>query len=338
MKKGKQAEGIYKLFSGIFLLSMLLYCTACHCLESVFDVDQIPQTARQHQIQLKDPTTLSVQSINQQDLHLHQIGDPIYPGMSGEFYDLAVERGAQSVIIPQYSTYFMVWLPPEWGDLPEKRLLFLYHGHDGTAAPRLNYLFENATKYQFGMVSVQWGWRPEKEPAYRYLDETENGMRVAYDIVRLALDYIGEHHGVDRNLSAWNGFSRSSGHSIVYAYLDMHSGEPVFQLYMGIAGGFNIRTPFVDGLVNGDYGQQPIEGMRSYLWCGTEDTATGERVIEGIPDSVCERQALSQEIITQRGGEALLFTRTPQAGHMTWNSNPELQVEAIELWYQLTTD
>jgi len=77
-----------KLFSGIFLLSTLLYCTACHRLESDFDIAEIPQTARQHQIQLKDPTTLSVQSINQQDLHLHQIGDPIYLGMSGEFYDL----------------------------------------------------------------------------------------------------------------------------------------------------------------------------------------------------------------------------------------------------------
>jgi hypothetical protein len=284
---------------------------------------------------IKDPTTLAVQDIDVSELREHQEGDLKYPGMSGSFYDLAIERGAKAVVIPEYSTHFIYWLPDNWSDLNEKRVIILMHGHDGTAAPRLNDLYESAAKYGLGMVSIQWGWRPGKGQEYRYLDETVDGMKVSYHIMEIALDYIALHHGVDKGLSAWNGFSRSSGHSIAYAYLDKESGNNYFQLFMGIAGGLNIVTPFIGGLADGEYGEDPVKGKAFYLWCGTADEIKEERKVEGYPDMVCGRQELSKDILVERGGIIKGFTATPNAGHMTWNSKSELQEEAIEIWLSM---
>ena len=319
----------------IVFIALIVVLSLSGCSSTSGSEENTSDHSGNSQEQLKDPTTLTEQSIDISNLKEYEPGDIRYPGMSGKYFDLALERDSKAVVIPEYSTHFVYWLPPGWENLEEKRILFLFHGHDGTAAPRLNDLYDNALAYQIGVVSIQWGWRPEKGEDYRYLDETVEGMHVAYHIVEIALDYIEAHHGVDKNLSAWNGFSRSSGHSIVYAYLDTESGNGFFQLYMGIAGGFNIRTPFIEQLVNGEYGEKPVEGKNFYLWCGTSDEATDERVIEGYPNSVCERQQLSRDILLERGGTVMKLRATPDAGHMTWNSKPKLQTEALELWLNI---
>lgn len=291
--------------------------------------------ARPSPATIKDPTTLVVQEIDVSKLKEHQQGDFEYPGMSGRFYDLAIERGAKAVVIPEYGTHFIYWLPDNWENLEQQRVMILMHGHDGTAAPRLDDVYENAVEYGFGMVSIQWGWRPGRGQEYRYLDETIEGMKVSYHIMEIALEYIELHHGVDKELSAWNGFSRSSGHSIVYAYLDKESGNNYFQLFMGIAGGLNLLTPFIGGLADGDYGPEPVKGKNFYLWCGTADKIKGEKRIEGYPDTVCGRQELSERILRERGGVIKGFTATPNGGHMTWNRRPELQREAIDIWLDM---
>ena len=84
--------------------------------------------------------------------------------------------------------------------------------------------------------------------------------------------------------------------------------------------------------MDGEYGEVPVKGKAFYLWCGTADEVTEERKVEGYTDMVCGRQELSKEILDERGGLIKGFTATPEAGHMTWNSKPELQREAIEIW------
>lgn len=279
-----------------------------------------------------DPTTLSVQDINASELVEHSGMEGGYIGLSGQYYEFARQIGARTVVIPDYGTYFIYWLPEKWSDLEKKRVMMLLHGHDGTAAPRLYDVYENAKRYGFGMVSIQWGWRPRMEEDYRYLDETVEGMGVGYHIMELALEYIEHRHNVDKHLSAWNGFSRGSGSSIAYAYLDRKSGNNYFQLFMGIAGGLNLGSPLVSGLVKGEYGESPVTGKRFYLWCGTADMVAQERLIEGLPDTVCGRQELSAAALEDRGGVIEGFTATPEGDHMTWNRQAELQVEAIQLW------
>jgi hypothetical protein len=285
---------------------------------------------------IKDPLSLRLQDVDVTRLREHKQSDPEYPGMAGRYYDLAVERGARTVIVPEYGTYFLYWLPDDWSALEEKRVLAVMHGDDGTAAPRLHDLYEHAFEYGFGLASIQWGWRPSPGEDYRYLDETVEGMKVSYHIMELALEYIDRHHGLEETLSAWNGFGRSSGHSIVYAYLDKASGNNYFQLFMDIAGGLNATMPFVRGVVDGDYGPQPVRDKRFYLWCGTADDLKESPGTDGSSDTVCASQESSQQALVARGGVIAKFSALPDAGHMTWNSEPELQKEAIDIWLQET--
>lgn len=150
-------------------------------------------------------------------------------------------------------------------------------------------------------------------------ETTHTLMSVLPTILEIALEYLDLHYTVDKQLSCWNGFSRGSGSSIAYAYLDKNGGK-YFTLFMGIEGGLNINVPFIADLVHGKYGETPVEGCYFYLWCSTADK-------EGV---TCERVTKSATILKERGGVDVVVT--PDGGHMLWNNSPELQGDAVTLW------
>jgi len=230
-----------------------------------------------------------------------------------EDFSRAKKAGCKIVNLPQYGTFFVYWLPEGFGRLREKRVLVMMHGSNGNAYRHILNMTDAGGKFGFGLVSIQWGWPSGKLGRYRYLSPMSS-----YRIMTAAVEYMALRHGIDKHLTAWNGFSRSSTQCAIYAFLDRQSGNDYFNFFIAVSGGIGPEQRMVRDLLSGRHGERPIEGEHFYLWNGKQDVRRTE----------CMRNSVS---ILEKLGGAVTFRET--AGiHGGFYHKPLCQAEAVELW------
>jgi len=267
----------------------------------------------------RDPTTIPLQELGTstfEESEIDRLG--IYKTME-EPFDFCNGIGAKVVNIAEYETFFVYYLPEGWEDLEEKKVMVLLHDSDECAYSRIQGLYESAEKYSFAIVSLQWGWRPMKNGDYKYLDQD-----VLYDASIMALRYLEERYDIDEDDVAWNGYGRSGGVSIAQAYYDVEKNG-WFSLFMEISGGLDTSVSMVDDLIEGAYGESPIEGKSFYLWCGTADNG-------GL---TCEDMTLDCDLLVGMGAVVDYFDIGQDMDKTYWNNTPESQEHAIELWLNI---
>ncbi len=282
--------------------------------------------------ELIDPLDLVVTDIDVSDLKEEDIDVYGFSERGADDYEFCQEIGARVVHIPEYSTYFAYWLPDNWDQLEEKRALVMMHGSVANAYAMFPHLYDTAEREEFALISLQWGWVPDNSGSadYVYLHDSEEGLRVAYDLMTVALDYVELHFDLDKELSAWNGFSRGSSASVAYAYLDKESENDYFQLFMSIAGPANSLNSLVANILDGTYGDNALDGKNFYLWCGTANVnVTADS--DGEIVNTCERMTNSFHPLSSLGA-SVEFIETEGGEHDTWNESTELQKEAVDLW------
>jgi len=183
-----------------------------------------------------------------------------------EVYQEAMDLGVTVVNLDDPPTYFVFWFPPGFELEREKRMLVMLHGSDGVAYRSLLRMSVVAEEEGFGIVAIQWGWPDEWGQEYDYLDPEDT-----FDMVSTALDYLEYAYGIDKHLSALDGFSMASTRSPVHANIDVYFGTYYFTLFLSISGACMATYPPMEDLLEGVYGPTPLDGCHFYFWCGTED-------------------------------------------------------------------
>ncbi len=318
----------------IFFILLLSIMLVWGCGLKKVDTEKVTLKVKQPKeestiVELKDPETLNITNVEIDQLEISTSDMLEIYKSNTEIYETVKEVGAKVVNIPEYGTFFIFWLPPEWKSLNKKRIMVLMHGKESSAYARLYDLYETAKKEKIGLVSIQWGWPLQKGEDFHYLDKTENGIKVSYELMTIAIEFIDKKFGANKKLSAWNGFSQSSSSSITYAYLDKNNRNNYFRIFISISGAIDPEKPFIKDLIDGKYGKKPLQGKHFYLWAGSVGNKDQEKI---------DKVILSKDIIKKQGGIVDKLIITEGGTRITWNSSKPLQGEAIKLWKNLSGD
>lgn len=232
-------------------------------------------------------------------------------------YIKAMAIGCHIVNLPGNDTFYVVWVPDGFSDLEEKRVMVMLHGSNGNAYQRILVMQDTAEREKFGIVSIQWGWPEEPGGEYTYLDS-----KTVHGIIIEALDYMEETYGVDKQLSAWDGFSMASTHCAEYAFWDRYFGTYFFTFFIAVSGGVGQNLPVMKDLLNGEYGPSPISGSHFYFWCSLNDQY-GLRFLKMLN---------GRRIVETLGGTVDVFRVSFFGGHGGYYHNQKYQQEAVTLW------
>jgi len=240
------------------------------------------------------------------------------------YYQEAIKSGVKVVSLRGKRPFFVYWLPEEFEKQKKKRVLVILHGTNGNAYRHLLNFQATAQKEGFALVSVQWGWPDEgaarrgTENRYAYLPADRT-----YAVMSVAIEYLSRRYGVDRNLCAWLGFSRSSTLCEAMAFYDKHRGNDYFRLFMAISGQVSPNYHMTKELASGRHGKTPLDGCHFYLWAGLRDRLR----VEGMKRS--------KKIIESVGGTVDILRIAPEA-HGGFNHSAKYQAEAVKLWKRLS--
>jgi len=252
----------------------------------------------------------------------------IYKDNSADYRD-ATEIGARIVNLHEYGTFFVYWLPPDFESLEEKRVLVILHGQNGNAYRHLVDFCQTAMREKIGIISVQWGWpnatfrgTPDRRivnwaKSYTYLPSD-----IVYEIMSTALEHMEYRHGINKHLSAWHGFSKSSTDCVLYAFYDTYTENDYFRLFIVASGEADPNQKVIPELKAGIYGDKPLRDKNFYLWCGMKD---GNR---------CQTMQSTKELVEALGGTVQIFRSGPE-GRGGFENSEDHQKEAVTLWKSL---
>ncbi len=245
---------------------------------------------------------------------------------TAEHYQEAMRLGAKIINLPEHyhNTYFVYWLPQGYELQSERRVMVMLHGTGGDAYQRISVMHEVATEYRFAIVSIQWGLPNATFDGLEYLPISE-----VYEMIHVAMDYMNYHFDVDRAHSVWNGFSRSSTHCALYAYMDEQGENPIFNYFIAVSGEVGEDLPGMENLFEErDSGGFPLEDVPFYLWGGEGDP--GEDPTDGKTRA---DQMAEGEILLESFG-ADVFLRISESGHGGFYHNLDYEREAVQFWMQ----
>jgi hypothetical protein len=217
-------------------------------------------------------------------------------------------------------TFFLCWVPDDFEDLDEKRVMVMLHGHKGNAYEQILSMQELAYREEFGLVAIQWGWPNEDydDGRYRYLSP-----QVVYDeLICKIMIFLGDRYEIDKNLCAWNGFNISSTPCAVYARLDKQTGNHFFRLFIAVSGQISPKQAIMRDMLDGLCGSEPLEGCHFYLWAGKRDRNRADLMEE------------SRETIEDLGGTVDRFAVGPE-GSAGFYQKEDHKLEAVRLWESL---
>ncbi|MBI4775421.1 MAG: hypothetical protein HY788_14830 [Deltaproteobacteria bacterium] len=229
----------------------------------------------------------------------------------------AKKQRTQVVELPGKTSSFAYWFPPNFEEMPEKRVMVLIHGHTGNPFRQILRMQNAAGEYGFGLLALPWEWPLGNGKEYRQVRP-----EMLYVAITRALDHMEARHRVDKRRSAWLGFGKAAQLCAQIAYLDRNVDRSYFELFIAVSGNLGRRAPFMKKLLDGAYGSKPLAGKRFYLWCGETD----ERVLcPGVEQS---------EAMLKRAGATVVRTRKGSEGHAGFYTNPVYIKEAVRYWRQ----
>ncbi|HEU4391345.1 MAG TPA: hypothetical protein VFV34_26335 [Blastocatellia bacterium] len=196
-----------------------------------------------------------------------------------------------------------------------KRWIVSLHGTQGYATDDLAVRYPYLKDRDVGLVSVQW-WLGAGDSPAAYYTPTE-----IYHEIDHALQKIGVHPGT----VMLHGFSRGSANSYAVGAIDAGSGRHYFSLSVASSGGVNEGYPPTRGILNGDYGEQPLRNTRWVTVAGGRDP-NPER--DGIP--AMQRTA---DWLKEQGATVVEVIEDKDGGHGVLQRNSKLARRVLDLFF-----
>ncbi len=233
----------------------------------------------------------------------------------------ATDHGARVVDLQDAGTFFLVWVPEGYAELPVRRVLVALHGTKGTAYAEFQDEYELARKNRYAVVAVQWYLPASRE----YLSP-----RRVYELADLALDYMSVRHGAQPEKAALVGFSRGSAISYEVTFWDRHEGTNHFVLTVAHSGGIpeDHPTPFCRRLIDGEHGERPLAGARFFLYAGARDEEWG--------GEMCEQIRYAARVVESRGASIERTILDPEGTHAGYRRTPSYHEDAMRRFLEAT--
>lgn len=224
--------------------------------------------------------------------------------------------------LPEYRSFFAIWLPYEYEKQTIKRTLIALHGSDGTVYPEIRDELEFAKKYKYAIVAIQW-WLGEKD---KYLSPQE-----VYKIIEISVKYMNQKYGSSLNKCAYIGFSRGSVTGYEITFLDKAKGNNYLALTICHSGHMppDMLTPFFQRLLKDEFGKEAYLGKNFFVYCGMKDEEWEERQ--------CDYMKFSKSIVEEYGGKIVGDIIDPNGKHLGLRLNKQYHENAIKKFIELTS-
>lgn len=195
-----------------------------------------------------------------------------------------------------------------------KRWIVSLHGTQGFATDDLAVWHPHLKDRDVGLVCVQW-WLGGDDARTGYYTPVQ-----IYHEIEIALRKLGVQPGA----AMLHGFSRGSANSYAVVALDAGRGRHYFSLAVASSGGVGVDYPPNRALVNGDYGQRPLQGTRWVTAAGARDPNPDR---DGIPG-----MRLAAEWLKQQGAIVVEVIEDPEEGHGALKRNPKNVRRVLDLF------
>ena len=234
-----------------------------------------------------------------------------------------LDVGARVVNLVDLGTFFALWVPDDYGTREPKRVLVLMHGTDGSAYAEISDELDLAQTHGYALVSIQW-WKGLPDAYYTALQ--------TYSVIELALRYMADVYETDPHKAALVAFSRGSAQSFEITYWDRALKNECFTLTISHSGGIptDCPPPFIQSLLACEFGGEPFDGARFFLYCGMKDEEWGIRQ--------CIQMRNAEQIVTAYGGIVEEFIEDPDGLHLGYRLDPTWHEAGIDAFLRLTAD
>lgn len=208
-------------------------------------------------------------------------------------------------------SFVSIWKPS--GTLPKLWVVSL-HGSSGFATDDLAIWHKYLAPRGIGLVTLQWWFGDNQGPRGYYQPED------IYRELEIALKRLGVRPGT----AMLHGFSRGSANLYAVAALAASRQNSYFSLFVANAGRASLDYPPTRALMEGRFGQRPLEKTRWVTVCGDRDT-NPER--DGCPGM----RATGQWLVAQ-GAQLTLAIEDPQGDHGVFHRNPKHVNQVLDLF------
>ncbi len=202
--------------------------------------------------------------------------------------------------------YYLVWVPENWAEIADRKVIVSLHGTGGCAEWMLNHWYQT-TDRQWVLVAMQY-----YDPATGQYDDDA----VIYDNLRAVLAELQAHCPLSGSEVFYHGFSRGSAQSFPVAVRD-RAGDRLFAAFIADSGCAGPNYPTLR-----DAPADALRGAHFWLWCGENDVSTVDparttcRVMEeDMRPYVEEHGGVVDALIQEEGGGHGMFNDCSAGEH-----------------------
>lgn len=227
-------------------------------------------------------------------------------------YSAVESRGGSFISLDDGNTYG-VWWQPTGFDVNTDTVVVSLGGHAGWATKDFDVWYPEISSRHYAFFSLQW-WLGKSLETNGYYEPTE-----MYDMIRQVL----VQKGVPAGHVIFQAYSMASARSYIITALDRGAGH-----YFGVTiansgvweSDYTPNAPMIDGA----FGNQPLEGTRFILYCAVHD--------EEHPDwNSCQAMDETESVIMTYGGTIDLYIKDQTGSHGSFMVNRENVRAALDV-------
>lgn len=228
----------------------------------------------------------------------------------GHFYADAAKLKPDILPTSDTQSFIVVWKATK----APKHWIVTLHGSRGYATDDLALWYPKVKDLDVGFVCLQW-WLGSGDNVAAYYTPMQ-----VYHEIDLALQKLGVQPGS----AMLHGFSRGSANSCAVVALDAGHGKHYFSLAVASSGGVALGYPPNRAILNGDYGQRPLQGTRWITAAGARDPNPDRDGIAGM-----KRTA---EWLKEQGATVIEMIEDPNEGHGALQRNANNTRRVLDLF------
>jgi hypothetical protein len=138
------------------------------------------------------------------------------------------------------------------------------------------------------------------------------------------IDVALQRLGVQPGAAMLHGFSRGSANAYAVEALDAGQGRRYFSLCVASSGSVSVDYPPTRAILNGDYGQRPLEGTRWITAAGGRDPRPDDSGIPGMKRTAAWLQ--------EQGATVIASIEDPDEGHGALQRNGKNAKRVLDLF------
>lgn len=228
----------------------------------------------------------------------------------GHWYSDAAKLKPDILPTSDGQSFLVVWKATK---APTRWIVSL-HGTQGFATDDLAIWYPHLKDRDVGLVCVQW-WLGAGDATSAYYTPLQ-----IYHEIDLALQKLG----VPAGAAMLHGFSRGSANSYAVAALDAGRGRHYFLLAVASSGGVALDYPPTRAILNGDYGQHPLQGTRWITVAGARDPHPDRDGVAGMRSTA--------QWLKEQGATVVETIEDPDEGHGALQRNPKNARRVLDLF------